>query len=167
MRQFILGCLFSCTSTLAFGGEKTGRLAPDFGGAVLDGEQLKLSDYRGKVVLIDVWASWCVPCRKEMPFLTQLRHQFRDEAFEIVAVNIDDNLKNVRAFLKKLMHQPQFPIMLDPKKNVPKLYKIKAMPTTILVDKTGKIRFWHDGFKESQKQKYIDEIQLLLSEKME
>ena len=140
-------------------------VAPNFSGYTASDTSIQLSDYIGKVVLIDFWASWCGPCRKEMPFLVELHEQFRKFGFEIIAINIDDEIKNMQGFISKLEKKPAFPILIDHKKKNPELYEIKAMPTTIFVDKKGKIRFWHNGFKESHQEKYIRELKTLLNEK--
>jgi len=164
MRQVYLILLFTLCSVITIASTQIGSPANDFEGKTLEGERIQLSDYKGKVVLIDIWASWCTPCRKEMPFLIELYSEFDRSNFEIIAINIDDKISNAKSFLSQLKYQPMFPIVMDPKKEIPELYRIKAMPTTILIDKTGKIRYWHNGFKKSHKRKYREELKILLSE---
>ena len=122
--------------------------APDFSGKITAGKEIKLSDYQGKVVLIDFWASWCSPCREEMPELIKFYKAINNPNFEIIAVNIDNDIENMNHFLDKLSPKPGFPIFIDDKQQVPPLFKIEAMPTTIFIDKKGLIRYRHDGFKD-------------------
>jgi thiol-disulfide isomerase/thioredoxin len=144
--------------------EKEGSAAPDFKGKTTEGKEIKLSDYHGKVVLIDFWASWCPPCREEMPALIRFYRSHKDTNFELIAVNIDNKKENMDSFLDKLFPEPAFPIVIDNEQKVPALFNIEAMPTTIFVDKKGKIRFWHNGFKESYVNDFDSELTKLLKE---
>lgn len=157
----LTAAIFFCA---AFTGstDKVGAPAPPFTGTMLDGKEVSLSDYQGKVLLLDFWASWCGPCRKELPFLIDLHKAYHDAGFEVVAVNIDDDVKNAQAFLTNLERKTPFPIVVDPEKQLPSLYEIGAMPTSLFVDKQGIVRYWHDGFKESDRSRYRDELRALL-----
>ena len=127
--------------------DKVGSEAPDFSGKTIDGKDIKLSDYKGKVVLIDFWASWCVPCREEMPELIKFYREHNSKDFELIAINIDNDQKNMQHFLDELFPKPSFPVVEDNTQQIPSLFDIQAMPTTIFVDKAGKVRFIHNGFK--------------------
>ena len=140
-------------------------MAPDFKGKTLGGKEIKLSDYLGKVVLIDFWASWCPPCREEMPELIKFYKTHKDTAFELIAVNIDNESENMQRFLDKLNPKPGFPIIVDNKQEIPSLFDIEAMPTTIFIDKKGKVRFRHDGFKAEYINDFNNELTQLLKEK--
>ncbi len=144
--------------------EKEGSTAPDFYGKTTNGKEIKLSDYLGKVVLLDFWASWCPPCREEMPALIKFYGSRKDPKFELIAVNIDNKKDNMDIFLDKLFPEPAFPIVLDNDQKIPALFNIEAMPTTIFIDKKGKIRFRHDGFKESYVNDFDSELTQLLKE---
>ncbi|MBT3601918.1 MAG: TlpA family protein disulfide reductase [Candidatus Latescibacteria bacterium] len=139
-----------------------GQVAPNFECVTADGQTVQLSDYRGKVVILDFWASWCGPCREEMPFLVELYQLKGERDFEILGVNIDNKKKNMETFLSQLDDRPSFPILLDKEKKIAALYEIETMPTTIFIDRQGVIRFWHHGFTKSHKEKYRAELQLLL-----
>jgi thiol-disulfide isomerase/thioredoxin len=150
----------------AFAGDapEIGKSAPEFQATTFDGKKIQLSELQGKVVLIDFWASWCGPCRQEMPFLNELHHRYRKSPFEIMAINIDDKIENAKKFIERLSEPINFTIVGDSKQQIPPLYDIKGMPTSILIDKKGVIRFWHTGFKESNEEDYISEIDGLLKE---
>jgi thiol-disulfide isomerase/thioredoxin len=144
--------------------EKEGVSAPDFEGKTTQGKEIKLSDYIGKVVLVDLWASWCLPCREEMPELIKFYKSHNDPKFELIAVNIDEDKDNMQHFLDKLFPKPAFPIITDDSQKIPSLFDIEAMPTTIFIDKKGKIRFRHDGFKQSYINDFNEELTQLLKE---
>jgi peroxiredoxin len=146
---------------------KVGTVAPDFVGYTVDGDTVRLADLRGQVVFLDFWASWCGPCREEMPFLVDFYREHRKQAFQILAVNIDNKTKNMQKFLDKLDRQPKFPILFDQKKTIPKLYDIETMPTSIFIDKNGIIRYWHNGFKELDEELFYDELRTLLKKNKE
>ncbi len=141
--------------------------APLFSGTTMDGKVVQLSDYKGKVVLLDIWASWCGPCQEEMPFLMDTYKQYNDQGLVILAVNIDNDVQNVQKFISRLEAPPAFPIILDKDSKIPPLYQVKGMPTTVLIDRNGLIRYQHKGFKSEKKDAYLKEINALLKEKSE
>lgn len=144
--------------------EKEDSPAPDFQGMTINGKEIKLSDYKGKVVLLDFWASWCVPCRDEMPRLVKFYNSHYKSDFQLIAVNIDNKSANMQKFLDKLFPQPDFPIVQDDTQKIPALFNIEAMPTTIFIDKKGNIRYRHDGFKDSYVDDFNSELSQLLKE---
>ena len=119
---------------------RAGFLAPDFNLRTLDGSHIRLSTLRGRPVLINIWASWCIPCKAEMPSLEQIYQEYNKQGLEILAVNstIQDDPSKVLDFA----HQSRltFPILLDPTGEVPRLYNIQALPTSFFVDASGTIR---------------------------
>ena len=139
-----------------------GAKAIDFSLRSYQGDVVKLSDLQGKVVLLDFWASWCAPCREELPYLDVLRKTYGEKGLVVVAVNIDNRPQNAVAFLNK------YSIKLDPlwdkRKKVIAAYDVSTMPTTFLIDKTGIIRFVHSGFEAEQYQAYKQQIELLLKQ---
>ena len=167
MRNFVLS--FVIILLLAVQAEakapEVGSLAPLFTGKTAAGEEIHLADLRGKVVLLDFWASWCGPCREEMPFLVAFYRRHQKAGFEILSVNIDDQVENMRKFLSRLDRRPDFPILVDREKDIPRLYDIETMPTTVFIDRQGRIRFWHGGFVESHKDLFYRELKTLLGEK--
>lgn len=148
-------------------GQATDKLikASDFSGVSIDGEQIKLSDYAGKVVLIDFWAAWCGPCRKEMPFLVEQYETKKNLDFVVLAVNLDKDIKNMNKFLNDLEKAPAFPILRDPEEFICSLFDLQGMPTSVLIDRKGNIRFRHVGFKDKTREELLHEIDLLIAEK--
>ncbi len=110
--------------------------APNFTLPRLNGEIVRLSDYRGKIVFLNIWATWCPPCREEMPAMEKLYQEMKGEAFEILAVSIDAaGAKAVGPFMKQ--NKLSFPALLDPKGMVKGLYGITGVPETFIIDKDG------------------------------
>jgi len=148
-------------SSLASSG-LTGRPAPDFALKSSTGENLRLSEYRGDVVLINFWATWCGPCRQEMPLLDQLYTRYHRVGFNLLGVNIDDDSARAMSMIREL--GVSFPVLFDSRKEVSKLYDVNAMPVTILVDRDGNVRHIHQGYKPGYEDKYLDQIRMLLRE---
>lgn len=160
-----LGLFLALSARSADNPRKPDVQAPGFAAKTREGEEVKLSDYRGKVVLLDFWASWCGPCREEMPFLVDFFRDNRKSDLQVIAVNIDDKAENMNGFLSRSYIPPGFLILADPEKHVPALYDLKAMPTTLFIDKKGVVRFRHTGFKASQRERLQAELEELLNEK--
>lgn len=158
--KFIYIFFVLCFAGLLFSEENA--QAPDFEGKTTDGKTLKLSDFKGKVVLLDFWASWCGPCRKEFPYLIELSSKYKDKDFVVLAINIDREDKNCMAFIEKFGGEVPFNIIRDSDGTVPTLFNILTMPTTFIIDKKGIIRYSHKGFLDSYKDLYINEINELL-----
>jgi cytochrome c biogenesis protein CcmG/thiol:disulfide interchange protein DsbE len=117
---------------------REGFTAPDLTLQTLDGETVTLSDLRGQAVLINFWASWCPPCRNEMPAIQQVYEEYRDEGFTVVAVNSQEQETRVVAFAEPL--GLTFPILIDRDGSVFDRYQVAALPTTFFVDRAGVIR---------------------------
>ncbi len=136
--------------------------APDFTLKSLSGENLKLSELRGQVVLVNFWASWCGPCRQEMPELDELYQRYRKLGFTILGVNVEQNTAAAQALLKE--HPVHFPVLFDPQSIVSKLYNLDAMPSTVLVDRGGNVRYLHQGYVPGYEQTYQQQVSELLRE---
>jgi thiol-disulfide isomerase/thioredoxin len=113
--------------------------APDFTLDDMDDEPFTLSDYRGKVVLINFWATWCPPCRKEMPALEALYKKLGGESFAVLAVNQWEDPDHVFAYTGELNVFPTFPILFDPDSAISEKYRVKGLPTSFLIDKQGRL----------------------------
>jgi len=139
-----------------------GQVAPDFVLRSATGENLRLSEYRGDVVLINFWATWCGPCRQEMPLLDDLYGRYKRVGFNLLGVNIDEDSRRAMQMVQEL--GVNFPVLFDENKEVSKLYEVEAMPVTILVDREGIVRHVHHGYKPGYEEKYLTEIRSLLRE---
>ena len=117
-----------------------GFSAPDFNLKTLDGQSIQLSDLRGQAVMINLWASWCTPCRAEMPAIERVYQDYREEGLIVLAVNstIQDSASAAQTFAYE--HRLTFPILLDMDGKVSDLYQLRALPTTFFVDKEGVIQ---------------------------
>jgi len=148
-------------STL-LGAKEVSGPAPDFTLASASGKNIKLSELRGEVVMVNFWASWCGPCREELPLLDTLYQQYRDYGFTLLGVNVDEN----RAAADKLLQQipVSFPVLYDPSSAVSELYKVDAMPSTILIDRDGNLRYLHRGYKPGYEDQYDAEVKALVLE---
>ena len=134
-------------------------LAPDFELYNLDGETVKLSNLRGKIVLINFWATWCEPCKVEMPLFEE-RYQITGSDLEILAVNFDEPEQEVRQFVDEF--GLSFPVLLDPGAEVQNLYRIRGYPTTFVVNEEGIIQYHHIGlFTEDQLDQYLGQLGVL------
>ena len=136
--------------------------AIDFTLKSFGGKQISLVQMRGRVILLDFWASWCPPCREELPFLDILQETYGKQGFTILAVNIDNHLDNAREFLRS--NHIELDALWDEEKKVVAGYDIEQMPTTMLIDKNGIIRYVHSSFQTEQYVKYKEQIQQLLRE---
>jgi len=122
--------------------------APDFSLPDMDGASHALSDYRGKVVMLNFWATWCPPCRREMPSMERLYDKFKARGLEVVAVNQFEDPDLVFEFTGRLSLAPTFPILFDRESRVAEQYGVKGLPTTYLLDRDGNIRFQAIGGRE-------------------
>jgi peroxiredoxin len=140
----------------------TGQPAPDFALKSSTGENLRLSEYRGDVVMINFWATWCGPCRQEMPLLDDLYNRYERVGFNLLGVNIDDDSGRAMDMIREL--GVNFPVLFDARKEVSKLYEVGSMPVTVIVDREGTVRYVHQGYKPGYEQMYLDQVRSLLRE---
>ena len=136
--------------------------APNFTLKSLSGKNIKLSELTGNVVLINFWASWCGPCRQEMPLLNAIHNKYKPLGFTVLGVNVEEQVANAKSFISE--RPVGFPILLDSKNRVSKLYKVIAMPTTVVIDRDGKIRFIHLGYQAGDEAKYRKMVKTLVRE---
>ena len=136
--------------------------APEFTLKSRSGQNLRLSDYRGQVLLINFWASWCGPCRQEMPLLEDLYKRYNKLGFTILGVNVDTDSTKANNYLRDI--SVTFPIMYDTTNTVSKSYNVNAMPTTVIVDKNGNMRFLHQGYKPGYEKDYKKQVVQLIKE---
>lgn len=131
-----LSCQFERT------GLSPGDFAPKFTLEDLDGNQRKLSDFRGKVVLLNFWATWCVPCLQEMPELERVYRVLKDQGVVVLAVGVQDTLENLRSFRDK--NNITFPILHDSAALVKTRYDVRGFPESFVIDRAGKMVMFQD-----------------------
>ena len=136
--------------------------APDFTLHSVGGANMRLQEQRGQVVMLNFWASWCGPCKQEMPRLNRLYEKYHASGFTLLGINIDDDVRNALGISTKL--GLQFPVLLDTDKKVSKLYDLSTMPSTVLIDRDGNVRYIHLGYKDGFEDAYEQQIRELLRE---
>jgi cytochrome c biogenesis protein CcmG/thiol:disulfide interchange protein DsbE len=154
-RQWAFNVTIAAAFLTALGGDQVlgATPAPD----------LNLPQYRGKVVYIDFWASWCGPCKLSFPYMQQLASRYPTSSFVLIAVNVDHERDKADQFLRQT--GSTFPIVYDPNGAIASKYPVKGMPTSVLIGRDGRVRYVHSGFFPDQTSTYTSHIQELLSEK--
>jgi peroxiredoxin len=140
----------------------TGGPAPTFTLSSNDGKSVSLSQYQGQVVMINFWASWCGPCREEFPLLDSIYRKYNKLGFTMLGVNVEPDSKAANDWLKQT--PVTFPILYDTDSKVSKLYDVAGMPSTVIIDRTGKVRVLHRGYKPGDENEYMDSIRALIRE---
>ena len=136
--------------------------APDFTLQSSTGENVRLAEQRGQVVMLNFWASWCGPCRKEMPLLDEMSKRYSAAGFVLYGVNVEEDNTDAKKLIKEL--GVTFPILYDTESKASSLYNVDAMPTTVMIDKKGEIRYINRGYKAGDENKYRDQIRELIKE---
>jgi peroxiredoxin len=136
--------------------------APTFSLPDRSGNIVSLDDYKGQVVLMNFWASWCGPCRQEMPLLEELHQRYAPLGFTLLGINVEEDSSLADSFLAGT--PVEFPILYDRSNAVSKAYDVIAMPTTIIVDREGRVRFIHHGYKAGYENDYQDQVRTLIRE---
>lgn len=134
--------------------------APDFTLQSADGRTVSLAQFKGDVVMINFWASWCGPCRQEMPLLDSIYKQYKDMGFTLLGVNVEPHASSANAWLKQT--PVSYPILYDPNSQVSQLYQVQAMPTTVILDRKGIVRFVHNGYLPGDENQYMNSIRALI-----
>ena len=147
-------------SPLATGAVAPQASAPDFTLRRLEGANLRLAEQRGQVVMVNFWATWCGPCRQEMPQLNKIYEKYRASGFQLLGVNVDDDTRNAAEVATKL--GVKFPVLLDTDKRVSKLYDLSTMPSTVIIDRDGKVRYVHKGYLTGYEETYDKQVRELL-----
>ena len=136
--------------------------APEFNLPTQNSETVSLTSLKGKTVLVNFWASWCKPCRKEIPELVNIFKKYKDQGFEIVGINIDKEKQNATRFMKEF--NINYTVAFDPQMNVINRYEAVGMPSSFIVDKNGMIREIVYGFSDKKKKIIETNISGLLAE---
>jgi thiol-disulfide isomerase/thioredoxin len=141
-----------------------GQRAPDFVLRSWEGENMRLSEHSGEVVLINFWATWCGPCRQEMPLLDEIYGKYRRAGLVLFSVNLDEanNLDAAREMATTL--RVSYPVLFDERKEVSRAYQASSMPLTVLIDREGVVRYISEGYKVGYETRYTDKLRELLNE---
>ena len=138
--------------------------APDFTLEDIDGKKFSLKEYRGKVVLLNFWATWCPPCRREMPSMERLNQNFKDKDFVVLALNQMEDSDQVFTYTAELQVAPTFAILFDKNSDVARAYGVLGLPTTYLIDKKGNMRFRAIGGRDFDHAEVKKQILQLMKE---
>jgi cytochrome c biogenesis protein CcmG/thiol:disulfide interchange protein DsbE len=130
--------------------------------AFAQSSQFDISNYKGKVVYLDFWASWCGPCKQSFPYMASLRQQYAKQGFTVVTINLDKNRAQADAFLKKV--GINLPVTYDAGGSLAKQYRVSDMPTSIVFDRNGKVRFTHKGFFPNKTKEYSAHVAQIVNE---
>jgi thiol-disulfide isomerase/thioredoxin len=136
--------------------------APAFSLPARGGSTIDLSQFKGQVVMINFWASWCVPCRQEMPLLETIYKKYKPLGFTLIGVNVEPDQKDAEGFLKQT--PVSFPVLFDAKSQVSSLYNVQVMPTTVFIDRKGNVRLVHQSYQPGAENLYLDQIRTLIRE---
>jgi len=140
-----------------------GDRAPELGARDLSGQPVRVSAMRGKVLLVDFWATWCEPCRQELPFLQRLHERYGDEGLVVVGVSVDEDLGKVRRFVRR--NGIGFTVVHDREKRIADRYGLERMPTNYLVDRRGVIRHVNPTFRAEHAERIENQVKRLLADR--
>ena len=137
-------------------------MAPSFALPSRSGDTVSLDKLKGQVVMLNFWASWCGPCRQEMPLLDQMHKRYSSLGFTLLGVNVEANTRMRKRWLRR--RPVTFPVLFDKENKVSKLYDVNAMPSTVFIDRKGNVRYLHRGYKAGDEGEYLNQIRALLKE---
>jgi cytochrome c biogenesis protein CcmG/thiol:disulfide interchange protein DsbE len=154
----LIGLLLLCSPFLSQAAEsaKPFDLKTDTG-------HVKLSDFEGRVVYIDFWASWCTPCRKSFPWMNAMQQRYEAQGLSIIAINLDQKPEQAKRFLKKM--PANFTVAYDPEGKTAEQYNVQGMPSSYLIDRKGQIRQSHIGFRQKDREPLEQALREILNEK--
>lgn len=155
----LVAALFLCSVVQA--GELSGP-APKFNLTSFDGKKMSLADLKGQVVMVNFWASWCGPCRQEMPILNDIYKTYKKAGFILVGINLDEDKGDAEGFMKKV--PVKFPVLHDPDGAVAEKYKNQAMPSSYFIDRKGNLAYLHQGYRPGEEADYKKVIKKLIAQ---
>lgn len=149
MKRIVALLLLLSSGMPVLAGNLAGHDAPAFTVAGQDGGQVSLSQFKGKVIYLDFWASWCGPCRKSFPWMNAMQAKYGAQGLQVVGINLDEKTSDAQGFLKET--PAQFTVGFDSKGTTPGLYGIKGMPSSLLIGRDGKVILEHSGFNDADR----------------
>ncbi len=162
IQRLLLGAALALGTIVSAVAAVPSGAAPDFTLRTADGRNLRLQEQRGQVVLVNFWATWCGPCKQEMPHLDKLYQKYKGSGFVLLGVNVDDDARQAVGTAARL--GVSFPVLLDAEKKVSRLYDLNSMPLTVVIDRDGRVRHIHRGYREGYENTYDKQIRDLLKE---
>lgn len=159
MNRLLIALLGLLMSALVQAGELSGP-APQFTLQSFDGKKVSLKDLKGQIVMVNFWASWCGPCRQEMPLLDEIYKKYKKVGFTLVGINLDEDKSDALGFMKKV--PVSFPILHDPEGKVADAYKNQAMPSSYFIDAKGNLAYLHRGYRPGEEKEYEKAIMRLM-----
>ncbi|HVY64712.1 MAG TPA: TlpA disulfide reductase family protein [Gammaproteobacteria bacterium] len=160
--RLALAALLAVASAVPAATGLRGSAAPDFVLKSLTGQNLRLSEYRGQIVMLAFWATWCGDCRAQLEQLGEMYDRYQEAGVELLAVSLDQNRKQAEAMTGRL--GAKYPVLNDSAGDVGKLYAVDRMPVMVLIDRGGVVREVFEGFRRGSEQQYLDRVQALLRE---
>jgi peroxiredoxin len=158
LRAALVGSMITVSSMVG----ASASIAPGFSLPSRSGDSVSLQSLKGQVVMINFWASWCGPCRQEMPLLDQMYKRYSSLGFTLLGVNVEADVKDAEKWLAAT--PVTFPVLFDKENKVSKLYDVNAMPSTVFIDRKGNVRYLHRGYKAGDEGEYLNQIRALLKE---
>lgn len=160
LRALVLLPIMACATAAAV--PAPGRPAPDFVLRALDARNVRISEFRGEVVVVNFWGAWCGPCQQELRRLDDLHQRYQRAGLVVLAVNLDDDLARAQDISRRLA--VSFPMLFDPSRETGRLYQVDSMPMTLLIDREGNVRHVHGSYNEDDGETYLQQIRGLLDE---
>jgi len=154
--------VFASLLSLAVAADIVNKPAPDFALRSMQGPSMRMSEHLGEVVIINFWATWCGPCRQEMPLLDALYGKYKQAGLVLLSVNIDEKVEPAIEMAQTL--KVSYPVLFDARKEVSRAYDVGAMPVTVLVDRAGVVRYVSEGYKPGYEKRYTEKLRELLNE---
>ena len=161
LKRCTMAAIVIASTAFAASGDASGP-APAFTLNALSGQPGALSQYKGQVVMVNFWATWCGPCQQEMPLLDQMYKKYKPAGFTLIGVNVDKESPAVKELLAR--KPVSFPVLLDPANQVSKAYHVDEMPSSVIIDRKGEIRYIHRGYRPGDENEYQDRIRQLIRE---
>jgi cytochrome c biogenesis protein CcmG/thiol:disulfide interchange protein DsbE len=124
---------------------------------------IDVSEFRGRVLYLDFWASWCAPCQQSFPWMEAMKNSYGTQGLTVVAVNLDQHRADAERFLARF--HPTFEVRFDPRGEAAERFNVQGMPTSVIIDRQGVVRFTHIGFRPVDRAAYEDQLREILAGK--
>jgi peroxiredoxin len=160
--RLALVALLTVATSVSAATKLKGSEAPDFALRSLAGQNMRLSEFRGQIVMLTFWATWCGDCRAQLEQLGEMHARYQDAGVELLAVSLDQNRKQAEDMTARL--KASYPVLHDQAGDVGKLYDVSRMPVMVLIDRGGVVREVFEGFRRGNEQQYLERVQALLRE---